>query len=311
MIMENRCLIIGGAGFLGLNLAKGLLSGGHKIVLFDRVEPRSAILDKVDFVKADLMDTSAIRKVMQKGDLIFYFACASLPGSPFEKIAANLHQDIEGFVEIIKLAIDKGAEKIVFPSSGGTVYGNPRQIPITEDHPTDPICYYGVTKLTSEKILYMFNRAYGLDYLILRIGNPFGPGQDPRRPQGLIPKVIKRMMEGENLEVYGDGKIVRDYIYIDDVVKAVSACLSKGLKNDIYNIGSGVGASINEVIKMASEMLKKEPRIKYLEKRPGDVSANVLSNRKLKSLIGWEPKIALAEGLQMTHDWLLEQGDKL
>jgi UDP-glucose 4-epimerase len=306
--MKNRCVIIGGAGFLGLNLAKSLLSKGSRVLIIDKVEAKSPVFDKADFVKADLADGPAIRDVVQKGDIIFYFACASLPGSPFEKIETNIHQDVEGFVEIMRLSIDKGVDKIIFPSSGGTVYGDPLKLPITEDHPTNPICYYGVTKLMNEKYLYMFNRAYGLNYLILRIGNPFGPGQDPRRIQGLIPKVMRRMMDGERIEVYGNGKIIRDYIYIDDVVEAIVGSLTIGIKNDIFNIGSGVGTSINDVLNVASAILKKQPQVKYSAKRPGDVPVNILSSSKLCSAIGWKPKISLAEGMEMTHRWLMEEG---
>jgi len=306
--MNKRCLIIGGAGFLGLNLTKGLLSSGYKVLILDKTMAKSSIMDRIDFVQADLMNASIVRNTIQKGDIIFYFACASLPGSPFEKIDADIHQDVEGFIGVIKAAISHGADKIIFPSSGGTVYGNPLNLPISEDHPTSPICYYGVTKLMNEKYLYMFNRTHGLDYLIFRIGNPYGPGQDPKRLQGLIPKAMKKIMDDEKVEVFGDGENIRDYIYIDDVVEAMVKSVDLGLKNDVFNMGTGVGTSINDVLRVASSILKKKPQVEHLDKRPSDVATNILSSSKLYSEIDWKPKVPLKEGMKMTHRWLAGDG---
>lgn len=188
----------------------------------------------------------------------------------------------------------------------GTVYGNPLKLPISEKHPTDPISSYGIIKLTIEKYLYLYSSLKGLDYKILRFANPYGERQNPLLTQGLIAHLLYKIKKGETIEVWGDGKVIRDYFYIKDGARSIYKAIKDNSKNSIYNISSNQGLSINQILNRFRNVLKLDFKVKYLPARKFDVKANVLDNKLAEKYLKWKPEFTFNEGLKNTWRYFLD-----
>jgi UDP-glucose 4-epimerase len=196
-----------------------------------------------------------------------------------------------------------GVSRVVFISSGGTIYGRPDLIPTPETAPTEPITAYGISKLAIEKYLALYQHLYQLDYRVLRVSNPYGPFQTAMNNQGVIAALISRAMHDETVEIWGDGSAVRDFIFIDDVIDAmVSAACDAGTER-IYNIGSGTSHSLREVVAAIQGQLHRDLKIEFKPARPFDVPASVLAIDRARQALGWAPKTAFAVGLDRTIGW--------
>jgi len=189
---------------------------------------------------------------------------------------------------------------VLFPSSGGTVYGIPQYTPITEEHPTNPISSYGITKLAIEKYLALFHRLYGLDYGILRISNAYGERQPLKNAQGLIPTIIHQALTRQPLHIWGDGSVVRDYVHASDIAKAFLKVLDYKGEAKIFNISSGTGYTVNQVIEMVQALMAGYPEVVYDPADAYDVPVNILDNSRAKQMLDWSPTVQLEEGLRRT-----------
>jgi UDP-glucose 4-epimerase len=188
-------------------------------------------------------------------------------------------------------------------SSGGTVYGAARQIPTPETAPTEPICAYGISKLAIEKYLAIFDRFHGLDFRVLRIANSFGPFQIAAKNQGVIAALISRGLSFERMEIWGDGSVVRDFIFVDDVVDALEAAIVHQGCERILNIGSGQGRTLRDVIAAVERVLGVEVRIQWKPGRPLDVPVSVVAIDRAKHSLAWAPKMSFETGLERTIEW--------
>jgi UDP-glucose 4-epimerase len=202
-------------------------------------------------------------------------------------------------------------KRIVFLSSGGTIYGRPNQVPTEETAPTDPITAYGICKLAIEKYLALYQLHFGLDYRILRVSNPFGPFQVPRKRQGLIAEIILRAINGESVEIWGDGSIVRDFIFVDDVIDALELAAEDCGEERLFNIGSGVGRSVRDVLAAVENLLGQKLDIVWKDTRPVDVPVSVLSIRRAREKLGWAPKTSFEGGIAQTIAWWKENSGLL
>ena len=302
--MKN-CIIIGGSSFLGMNLAKALSDAGHIVTIADIVPPvEKSKLKNVKFQKISYFDSNTLKDLLKGQNILYHFAYSSLPGTSYEKMEEDIVQNVAYSISLFKAAVKSKVEKIIFPSSGGTVYGETTMLPIKETAETNPICSYGITKLMIEKYLYMFNKLFGIDYLIYRISNAYGPGQNPNGQQGLIANVLGKLIRSQKISIYGDGDTIRDYVYIDDVTRAFVGGIDDRVKNDIFNIGTGEGYSINEIINNCSNIVGKKPDVEYLPKRDIDIRLNILDSTKIKSLIDWNPNTDIREGIKKAYEWV-------
>lgn len=209
-----------------------------------------------------------------------------------------------GTVRMLTLAAQSGIKKIIFISSGGTVYGIPRYLPLDEEHPTDPICAYGITKLAIEKYLGLYRRLYGLDYIVLRLSNPFGERQRTQAHQGAMAVFMGKVLRREKVEIWGDGSVVRDYIYIGDVIDAMVAALEYSGPERIFNIGSGNGVSLLEALVVIERVTGIKADRLFQEGRPFDVPASVLSIDRAGIELGWKPRTTFMAGLERMSNWL-------
>jgi len=209
-------------------------------------------------------------------------------------------------VRLLNEARLTGVQRFVFLSSGGTVYGPAQSLPIAENHPTDPINAYGITKLAVEKYLHMFHVLYGLDTITLRPSVPYGPGQDPHRRQGAVGVFLHCIATRQPIEIWGDGNVRRDYFYIDDLVSAVLASLQiDSPPVRVFNVGGGRSYSLNDLLTLLGQITGREPIVRYCPGRKFDVPDLLLDTTRARTHLNWEPTVTLQDGIARTWEWIL------
>ncbi len=297
-----RCVVLGGGGFIGTNLRLALTNAGADVIGFGR-KPRFAI-DAGRWVDGEFDDSTAIAAAVRGADRVFHLVGAADPGQSNLDPVLDARVHVPASLAVLEACRNADVGKLVFLSSGGTVYRPGLALPIAEDAPCDPISAYGIGKLTIEKYCALFQRLYGLDTVILRIANPFGPYQSPQRGQGFVAKLMHRAMNRQTIDLWGDGSAIRDFLFVDDVVTAMLAAADRlGVLGPI-NIGSGVGRSLRDVIADVEQVLGHPVGINYQVGRAADTPANVLDIRRAADLLDWRPACPWVEGLQRTRDWL-------
>lgn len=302
-------MVLGGFGFLGQNLCRLLSGMGNSVRVYNHKSERAITVEKclqqegiaVETVWGDYEQESAWEEHLDGVKTIFHLISTTKPSNLdlcYEFIS-NVQPSIKLFSTCARLGI-----KVVFFSSGGTVYGVPRYLPIDEQHSTDPISTYGIGKLAIEKSLTYYGQTQGLDYRILRISNPYGMGQDPDGEQGLIGVALAKALRGESIEVWGNGNAVRDYIYVDDLMEAVLSVINYIGDTRVFNIGNTRGYSVREIVSLVQRHVKPRVSVKYCEGRIQDVPVNILSHETLTEETGWHPRVALDEGIKrMIYSW--------
>jgi UDP-glucose 4-epimerase len=253
------------------------------------------------------MSEADLSEALTGCDLCFHLISTTQPKSSNEDPLFDVESNLAGTIKLLKQAVKAGTKKIIFTSSGGTVYGVPVQTPIPEEHPNNPTCSYGITKLAIEKYLSLFHTLYGLEYGILRISNPFGERQRTQASQGAVAVFLSKALRNEEIEIWGDGSVVRDYIYIKDVISALISVSKYSGPEHIFNIGSGSGMSINELLNAIENITKRPTKRKYVNARSFDVPVSVLNIKKAKSILGWSPCISFEEGLDHFARWIEKQ----
>jgi len=306
-----KCLVLGGGGFMGSHLSRALLEQGHGVRIFERpnLKPAEALPhDKaLEWLEGDFLNEEDVGQAVAGCEIIFHLISTTLPKSSNDNPVYDVESNLIGTLHMLEAARNAGVRKVLFASSGGTVYGIPREVPIKESHPTDPVCSYGIGKLAIEKYLHLYHALHGLDYCVLRIGNPFGEGQRPTAAQGAIAVFLNKARHGEVIEVWGDGTVCRDYIYVGDVVRAFLKTMSYSGEHRLFNIGSGEGRSLNDLIAAIASLVGRPVTRKYLPGRSFDVPTNVLDISRAKTFLGWRPETLFRDGLSRTLKWLDDQ----
>ncbi|WP_455230109.1 NAD-dependent epimerase/dehydratase family protein [Geopseudomonas aromaticivorans] len=309
---HGRCLVIGGRGFIGSHLVDALLGRGHVVRCFDRPHVESlgdTHLNNPNFelYEGDLGSEADVAEAMDGCDVCYHLVSTTLPKSSNADPVFDVESNLVSTIRLLNNALKFGVRKVIFVSSGGTVYGLPKQLPISEAHPTDPVCSYGITKLAIEKYLGLFHQLYGLDYTVLRLSNPFGERQRTHASQGAVAVFLGKVLRGEPVEIWGDGSVIRDYIHIADVVDALLISLEKSGEGHVFNVGAGRGVSLNELLETIEKVTGRVANRQYLPGRAFDVPESVLSIARAKSLLGWSPKVGFEQGLERFSAWLMEQ----
>lgn len=315
MNKNDLCLVLGGRGFIGSHLVTHLLSEGYRVRCFDRpnVLPiGSSHLDNPSFelIEGDFTSDADIERALDSCKVCFHLISTTLPKSSNADPLFDVETNLMGTLRLLQHAVKSGLKKMVFVSSGGTVYGAPQSVPIKEEHPNDPISSYGITKLAIEKYLFLFHTLHGLEYNVLRLANPYGEGQRIHASQGAVAVFLGHAQAGEPIEIWGDGSVVRDYIYIGDVVAALMATLRYQGVQRVFNIGSGVGLSLNQVLDALERLLGRSVQRNYLAGRSFDVPASVLCINRARECLDWRPLVAFDEGLARFSRWLEAHPEK-
>lgn len=311
-----RCLVLGGRGFIGTHLTDALLERGYHVVCFDRphvepLKPAHSSNPRFRLVEGDFLSEADIAGVLPGCDACFHLVSTTLPQSSNADPVFDVETNLLGTIRLLNHAKTVGLRRLVFVSSGGTVYGAPRTVPIDEAHPTDPLCSYGIAKLAIEKYLALFEKLHGLDYRILRIANPYGEYQRTHASQGAVAVFLGKALRGEPVDIWGDGTVVRDYVYIGDVADALVRALDHDGAERIFNIGSGSGISLNGVLDTIEEVVGAPCERRYHAARAFDVPANVLSIERAVAHFGWRPRMEFVDGVRRFAAWLrgdLESG---
>lgn len=302
-----KALVIGGNGFIGTALVDQLIGRGIKVRVFDRYPSRyKEPVDGVEYMIGDFANHGEVSQAVQGIDWVFHLAYTTLPETSNEDPVYDVRSNVIDTIQLLQECCNAGVDKFVFVSSGGTIYGVPQSVPITEEHPTEPICSYGITKLTIEKYLHLFHHTKKLEYSVARIANPYGERQNPNSKQGAVGVFLGCIARKQPITVFGDGEIVRDFIYIYDAADALIACADyvsaeKGPR--VFNIGSGVGYSLNQIVDTIRNVVDVEVKVNHTPARQVDVKSNVLDIELARKLLKWEPKVDLETGIKRAWDW--------
>ena len=304
-----QAVVTGASGFIGSHLVDGLLSAGYRVKALGRhlpglIAPSAQTHPNLSLVSASLADRLALQQALEGSELVFHLASGSLPQSSNRDPHADVQLNLLGTLNLLEAARLTGVKRLVMVSSGGTVYGIPQAVPIPETHPTDPICSYGITKLAMEKYVALYRQLHGLEGVVLRVANPFGPRQRLDAAQGVVPVFLGKALRHEPLQIWGDGSTVRDFLDVADVVAALLAVVRYKGAESLFNIGSGQGLSLNQLIALLEQQLNRSLDVQYLPSRGCDVPTNVLCIDRAKEALNWAPKIPVADGLRRLCDSL-------
>jgi UDP-glucose 4-epimerase len=307
----TRILITGGNGFIGSHLVDKLSAlRRHRITVLDLYpRPYEALPSGVTFIQGDLGDTALLRRTLidQGIEIVYHLAWVNIHETSVRDPVKDVEMNLYPSVGLLEACRDAGVKRVVFISSGGTVYGIPEKIPIPEGHPTNPINAYGITKLAFEKYLQMYSHLYGMQYVIFRPSVPYGPRQNPRRRQGAVTVFTYRALRGEPIVIWGDGEVTRDFFYIEDLREALVMIADlPNISNSIFNLAGNETCTLNELIGIIEETLGIEIKIKYEPSRKFDVPLIDLDIRAANEKLDWRPVTLLPEGIQRTADWLKE-----
>ena len=301
----GRVLVLGGSGFIGSHLVDALSEAGSEVRSFDRIKsPWHSTRRNVESVVGNFLDADQVADAVAGCDYVYHLVSTTLPKTSNDNPIADVEQNLISTLAMLKAACDAGVKKVVFLSSGGTVYGIPQTLPILETHPTLPMSSYGIVKLTIEHYLHLYHVLHGLDYQVLRLSNPFGERQPINGSQGAIAVFMSKALRGETVEIWGDGSVVRDYVYIADVIDAMLMTLNYQGQHRSINIGSGTGQSINQIIDAISHTIGRPIERRYSAHRSFDVPASVLSIERAHRELGWQPSTSFADGLARTSQWI-------
>nr|WP_316640523.1 NAD-dependent epimerase/dehydratase family protein [uncultured Roseateles sp.] len=300
--IRDPVLVLGGAGFIGSSVVRALVAQGLRPRVLTRPSRSIAnlrdILDRIELIHGDFMDDTVLRVAMKGVRTVYHLITTTFPNMVIESSNYDLLSNLLPTIRMLEIARESGACRIVYASSGGTIYGEPQQLPIPESHPLAPKSAYGQSKLTIENYLSFYGRTTPLEVSILRLSNPYGPQQNPFGNQGLIAVAMGCLLDGRPLKVFGEGSAVRDYIFIDDVVDAL---LRAGLAPpDVLNISFGEGRSVMQVLDAVERVSGRKLDRVQLPDRRGDVSVNVLDNSRARASLGWAPSCGFEDGVART-----------
>jgi UDP-glucose 4-epimerase len=308
VVKKMKCVIFGGGGFIGSTIADRFLQAGHQLRIFER--PRVQAYRKfsddksIEWMTGDILNNHDLNAAVDGMDVVLHLVSTTLPKSSNDDPIYDVQSNVVGTLQMLNAMVAKKVGKIIFISSGGTVYGTPKYLPIDEQHPTDPLVSYGITKLTIEKYLHLFESLHGIKAITLRVANPYGERQRIETAQGAVGVFLHHALKNIPIEIWGDGSVRRDYIYIGDVAEAFLQALYYQGTTSVFNISSGQGTSLNELITLLENVLGKRIERRYLAARPFDVPVSILSNQLAREQLHWTPLISMSDGICRTAAWM-------
>lgn len=305
-------ILLGGAGFIGTNLVKELAGNAdNRITVVDR-KPEffqnimSMQLSNVSIVESGLSAETDYEALVKGQDIVYHLLSTTVPTTSNQAISEELKANVILSANLFEACVHQQVQKVVFLSSGGTVYGKEAKCPLGENTPTNPITSYGVQKVTIEKLLYLYHYMHGLDYRIIRLANPYGPYQRPNGVLGAITTFTYKALKGEEIQVYGDGSVMRDFIYIDDAVRGILKIVDGNDRHHTFNLGCGYGTSIKCVLETIERTLNIPMKVTYTEARRVDVPVNYLDIKRFETAFGALDPQSLEDGIRKTAQFMKE-----
>jgi len=306
--MKLKCLILGGGGFIGSHLCDELIEKGYSVTVFDKLNftPKniSHLGSKIKIIEGDFLNEKDLKNALNGIDIVFHLVSSTVPASSNDNPVYDIETNLIPTLHLLNECLKQKIKKVIFLSSGGTVYGIPKSLPLKETDIGKPICSYGIMKKTIEDYLFMYHRLYGLDYSVFRLSNPYGERQNPFFVQGVISVFLYKLITGQPIEIWGDGNIIRDFIYIKDVVNVIVDSIDRPKKDKVFNLGSGTGHRLTEIAEIMQEVSGLKMNIVFNEQRTIDVPVNVLDNTLIKKSFHWKPVVGIYEGITRTYLFL-------
>lgn len=303
----QRCILLGGGGFIGTNLCRRLIAEGAEVIV---VSPQVIMEDALvgaTWARTTLEDTDRISGHIQPGDFVFHMVSTTVPATSNENVLADVATNVLPTLRLLEVLRHKQVARLVFLSSGGTVYGKNVPIPTPEDAANEPLCSYGIHKLAIEKYLALYKHLHSLDSITLRVANPFGPYQIGGA-QGVVATIIRKAIMQQPITIWGDGSVVRDYIYVTDLVEAIiqTALLADAGAPSIYNIGSGEGRSILDILNTVQAIHDNPLDVVYEKGRAADVPVSILDISRAKTYLNWTTKKNWEDAIAETYQWVAQ-----
>ena len=307
-----KIIVTGAAGFIASHVVDAYLEAGHEVVGIDDLSRgrKQNINAKCRFYSCDIRDRKIVESIFstEKATVVNHHAAQMDVRRGVREPIFDAQVNILGGINLIEAAVTSGIKRFIYIGTAGAGYGEPDQTPVPETYPVNPITPYGISKHTIEHYLFTFRFLYGLDYVVLRYGNVYGPRQNSQGEAGVFAIFSEQMLAGIQPVIYGDGTKIRDYVYISDVVTANLAALDKGT-NEIFNISSGVETSDQEVYDIVRHLLNKSVQPKYVPRRPGEIDRICLDISKAERLLGWKPQVPLVEGARRTVAYFKKEAE--
>lgn len=303
---RGGCLVVGGFGFIGSNLVRRLSAEWSQVRVMDlRREPAVPVPRAVELIDGDYGNEGLVASALAGVSTVFHLASVTTPSTGADDPIHDVQANLVSTLRLLEVCVRARVKRVVFISSGGTVYGPAQSNPIAEEHPLNPICSYGVVKRAIESYLAVYRSVHGLEQVVLRVSNPYGPGQYPFGRQGVVAAVLGCLWRDEVMPLWGDGTVVRDFLYVDDLSEAfVRAATTRDVGDGVFNIGAGAGRSIREVMSSAESVTGRALRVRTEPGRAIDVPVNVLDCRRASSVLGWRATTPMEDGLRATWSWI-------
>lgn len=299
-----KILVTGGAGFIGSHIVDAYIKQGHTVVIIDDLSTGDIknVNPDATFIKDDIKNPE-LEQVFRKFefDVVNHHAAQINVRRSLDDPLFDAEVNIIGSLNLLNLSAKYGVKKFIFSSSGGAIYGEPDNYPITEDFPIEPLSPYGVAKFTVENYIKVYAKLYNFAYVILRYSNVYGPRQISKSEAGVISIFINQILENKECFVNGDGEQTRDYVYVGDVVRA--NLLALDVESDFFNIGTGIETSVNKLLDVLSQILNREIPHRHRAPILGEVLRNVLNFSKARNILGWAPEVPLIKGIELTYQY--------
>jgi UDP-glucose 4-epimerase len=301
-----RILVLGGSGFLGSHIVDKFLAEKHEVVVYDLYPERFRKSPAgIQFFTGDFGNVGALDELIASGfDAAIHCVSTTTPKSSNESPEFDIQSNVIGTLHLLDICVRHKLSKLIFLSSGGTVYGDIGNLGLVdESHPVRPMCSYGVSKLSIEHYLDVYQQLRGLNYVSLRLANPYGERQSPLRALGALTVFLHRILKRQSIEIWGDGSVTRDFIYVGDVANAVYLATVNPVSG-VFNVGTGTGLSLRDILAQISDVVELKPCVNWLPSRSFDVPRIVLDSRKLREATAWQCRTSIMDGIRVTADWL-------
>jgi UDP-glucose 4-epimerase len=305
-----KIVVTGGAGFIGSHVVDAYIHAGHQVVVVDNLSTgkREHVHPAARLVEIDVNDPHLVDLFeTENPDVVNHHAANASVSLSVRKPAFDARQNILGTINVLEAARRAGVDRFIYITSGGAMYGNPAYLPIDENHPSNPVSPYAMSKVAGEGYVRLYGLEHGLHWTSLRYANVYGPRQDPLGEAGVIAIFCQNMLEGVAPEIHWDGEQTRDFVYVEDCARANLLALHGG-EAQAYNVGTGVGTSINALFQTLAEVAGQDLAPRRAPRRPGDVRHSYLDNHKIERELGWQAKVGLREGLERTWQHFTSPG---
>lgn len=302
-----KCLVLGANGFIGSHLVDKLVIEGHSVRAFDRFEGKDPVFNQSDLIEifsGDFLNRADLQKAVDGIEYVFHFISTTTPATAENDPLIDIDTNIRMSVELFQVCADKMVKKVIFASTGGAIYGLGTTNPHREGDLTSPVSPYAIGKLTIEHYLRYFRVKFGLESVVFRISNPYGERQPLHRKQGVIPIFIENICQGRPITILGDGSMIRDYIYVGDVASTIASVFDKNTLYDTYNLGTGVGVTVSELIEVINQATGIQPKTNTQPVPPTFINKVVLDTSRLHKEFKISKVTSLKEGVRKTYEYV-------